>query len=373
MEQLGTTFAQAQTDFTVQVEVTPSDTYWTKLQAAGASGTLPDTFWMHARQFILYASSGLLSPIDDLISSAKIDLTQYPQQLVDLYSYEGKQYALPRNYNLIGLWYNKELFDAAKVDHPDDTWTWDTLADAAKELTGSGRFGFAAPMQNQTGYWNAIYQNGGQVISDDMTTSGWDDPATVEALDWWTGFIRTDKSSPTHQQMVETDPTSMFSSGKVAMMFGGDWQAGSFAKDAALADKIDVAVLPQGKQRAAILHGSGNVAAATSKFGDGAARLVQYLASEPAQQVQAKGGVSGPPAVTSVSQTWFDALPQFNVKAFVDEVDYGVLYPHSKNTDAWSGLESKILPDLFSGERGAQEVCAELAAAMNDVLAKEHG
>ena len=36
----------------------------------------------------------------------------------------------------------------------------------SKKLTKDGVYGFAAPMDAQQGYWNAIYQNGGNVIED---------------------------------------------------------------------------------------------------------------------------------------------------------------------------------------------------------------
>lgn len=39
-----------------------------------------------------------------------------------------------KDYDTIGLWYNKIMFDEAGISYPDETWIWDTLAEAAKKL-----------------------------------------------------------------------------------------------------------------------------------------------------------------------------------------------------------------------------------------------
>lgn len=374
MRALVDAFRAQHNDLNVEVEVTPDDQYWTKMEAAATSGTLPDVFWMHARQFVLYAQNEAIRPIDDLIERAGVDLAQYPSVLVEAYKYEGRQYALPRNFNLIGLWYNRALLEAAGVPHPDDTWSWQDLEDAAAELTDKkrGRYGFAAPLQGQTGYWNAVYQNNGLIISDDLTRSGYDDPATRQAIDWWTGFLRTG-SSPSHQQLTETAPAALFQSGKLAMMFEGDWNASSFAADPALAEQVDVAVLPQGARRACIMHGSGNVVAATTKNPDQAAALVEFLASKTAQDIQSKMGASGPPSVTGSIDAWIATNPAFSLDVFKRQVDDAVLFPHSRDTTAWQELETRYLTPLWAGETDVEAATAELAAAMNAVLAREQG
>jgi multiple sugar transport system substrate-binding protein len=40
-----------------------------------------------------------------------------------------------RDSGLEVLYYNKAIFDEAKVAYPTDSWTWDDLLDAAKKLT----------------------------------------------------------------------------------------------------------------------------------------------------------------------------------------------------------------------------------------------
>ncbi|MFT3888756.1 MAG: extracellular solute-binding protein [Arachnia sp.] len=54
---------------------------------------------------------------------------------VDSYKVDGVQYATPYRMDSWVVYYNKDLFDAAKVEYPNGTWTWDDYAATAKKLT----------------------------------------------------------------------------------------------------------------------------------------------------------------------------------------------------------------------------------------------
>ena len=64
-------------------------------------------------------------------------------------------------------------------------------------------------------------------------------------------------------------------------------------------------------------------------------------------------------------------MPQFNLKAYVDEVATAVPYPASKNTKAWTTLQTDILTKVWNGEVDAATGLKDLATQMNAALAKE--
>jgi multiple sugar transport system substrate-binding protein len=274
---------------------------------------------------------------------------------------------------MIGLWYNKALFDAAGVAYPDASWDWTKLREVAKKLTDAskGIYGFAADGSDQTGFWNVIYQNGGYVISDDKKTSGYDKPETIEALKYWSDFALVDKSSPTFQQLTETNAQNLFQSGKVAMMFAGDWTAIDFGKNAYTKDKVDVAPLPQGKKKAVILHGTTNVISAKSAHQTEAWEFIKYLSSPEAQDIQSRGGASGPPSDLSATDVWLKTLPQFHLNVYKDQIPYGVLFPHSVNTNTWKAIQNKYVSQMLSGQLSPEQAGKQIATEMNQVLAKE--
>lgn len=371
LQQIVTEFKKTHPNINVQVEVTPFAQYWTKLETAATGGSAADVFWMNGPNFIKYASNGVLLPIDDQITADKLDLKNYPAALVTLYTYNGKHYALPKDFDTVGLWYNKKLFDAAGVKYPDDSWNWNTLRDAARKLTNpaKGVWGIAAQLADQEGYYNTIPQNGGYVISADKKSSGYAKPETVAGLKFWTNLIQ-DKSSPTLAQMTDTLPLSMFESGKVAMLYAGSWNAIEFAQNAYTKDKVDVAVLPQGKQRATVIHGLGNVIFASTQHPQEAWEFVKFLGSKEAADIQAKTGTVIP-AYNGTQASWVQAYPNFHVQAYIDELAYAVPFPISKNTAAWGDVQTKLLTEVWAGQITPEGGAQQLAQQMNQLLAKE--
>ena len=177
-------FRQAHPNAEVQLQVTPWNEYWQKLRTSAAAGSLPDLFWMHVNQFELFASSDALMDLTDRISAdPEVSLNNYPGDLSSLYQYQGRQYAVPKDFDTIALWYNKTLFDEAGLAYPDESWDWDDLAAAGKALTNpaEGIYGYLVNNDSQAGYWNFIYQNGGAVVRADGR-SGFDMPETIEAV-----------------------------------------------------------------------------------------------------------------------------------------------------------------------------------------------
>ena len=143
---------------------------------------------------------------------------------------------------------------------------WQTFADAAKKLTkeDGSQYGTAIPATfNQDGYYNLIYDMGGYIVSDDKKKSGWDDPKTIEAMQWLYDNVVT-TSMPKQETMGETNPDVLFSSGKIAMTLQGSWMTASMRDNEFVSENCDVAVLPMAEDgtRKSIYNGLGWAASA---------------------------------------------------------------------------------------------------------------
>ncbi len=371
MQQLASTFTQAHPNITVNVQLTPWDDYWTKLKAAVTGGAAPDVFWMNGPNFQLYATNGVLRPIDTQVAADKVDLGTYPKALVDLYTVGGKHYGLPKDFDTVGLWYNKALFDAGKVSYPDGSWTWADFRSAAAKLTdkGKGQYAVAANLTSaQEYYYNTIYQAGGYVISPNGKTSGYADPATIDGVRFWTDLIKNGQS-PDLKTMTDTTPINLFESGKTAMYWGGSWDVAEFSTNDYTKDKVDVAPLPTGQKKATIIHGLANVISAKTSHPAQAWEFVKFLGSQQAAEIL---GQHGPiPAFNGTQRSWVQAHTQFHLQVFLDELAYAVPYPVSKNTAAWQELETKYLTPAWNGQVDVAKAAGDLATAMNASLAKE--
>ncbi|MFC7244114.1 ABC transporter substrate-binding protein [Catellatospora aurea] len=370
MEELAAAFTKDHPNITINVQLTPWADYWTKLRAAVTGGAAPDVFWMNGPNIQLYADNGVIMPLADKVAEAKLDLGVYPKALVDLYTFEGKVYGLPKDFDTVGVWYNKELFDAAGVKYPADGWTWADFKAAAAKLTdpAKGVYAVGANLAGQEYYYNTIYQAGGNVISADGKKSGFDDPATIEGLRFWTDLIKN-KQSPDLKTMTDTAPLQLFESGKLAMYWGGSWNVAEFGKNEYTKTRVDAAPLPTGVKQATIIHGLANVVSAKTKAPAQAWEFVKFLGSKPAAEILGKKGPI--PAHTGTQDAWLAANSQFKGKVFLDAVAYAVPYPVSRNTAAWNDEEFKQLTKAYTGEVAVEAAAKELATQMNALLAKE--
>ncbi|GIJ48227.1 sugar ABC transporter substrate-binding protein [Virgisporangium aliadipatigenens] len=371
MEELAAAFTKDHPDITVKVQMTPWADYWTKLRAAVSGGEAPDVFWMNGPNFQLYADNKVIAPLDERIKDAKLDLGVYPKALVDLYTFEGKVYGLPKDFDTVGVWYNKELFTAAGVPFPKDGWTWADFKSAAAKLTdpAKGVYGIGAGVGSaQEYYYNTIYQAGGQVISPDGKKSGFDQPASIEGLRFWTDLIKA-KQSPDIKTMTDTQPIQLFEAGKLAMYWGGSWNVTEFGKNDYTKTRVDAGPLPMGVKKASIIHGVANVVSAKTKYKNQSWEFVKFLGSQPAAEILGKKGPI--PAYNGTQAAWKQANAAFNGQVFLDAVSYAVPYPVSRNTAAWNEAETKHLTRAYNGEVDIETAAKALAAEMNDLLAKE--
>ena len=353
----------------VEPQVVPWGDYWTKLQTAVAGGEAYDTFWMNGPNFPVYAAKGVLTDLQPMVDADGLDMGKYPQALVDLYSYNGDVYGLPKDFDTIGLFYNKDLFDKAGVAYPDDTWTWADLTEAAKKLTDpdAGVWGFASTLEDQSNYWNFIFQNGGQVISEDGSKTMFDDPATCEALQYAYSFV-ADGTSPDGATMSSVDPaTQLFPGGKVAMITAGSWMVKPYAESGL---NIDVAPLPQGTQRATIIHGLSNVIWSGTQHPQEAWEWVKFLGGEEAAKIQAESGTVIP-AYAGMQDVWVGSVPAMNLQSFIDSLEYAVPYPTAAQGMEWNAEVAKVLTEVWMGNTPPDNMCADAAAAANAVLSQQ--
>jgi len=365
-------FNEEYPNITVNLDVTPWEGYWTKVQTQATSDSLPDLFWLNGPNFQLYASNGKVEPITAQVDAGLIDPADYPESLVDLYNLDGTQYGVPKDFDTIGLWYNKQIFEEAGVDTPTAEWKWADLTAAAQtisdKLSDQGIYGVAGGMDGQTTYYNTIFQAGGEVVSADGKSSGYDSDADRAGLSFWSDLIASG-ASPSMPQLTDAPADQWFTSGKLGMFYGGSWARAAIG-DSVVKDVVDVAPLPAGEEKATVIHGVSNVVAANSKNKQAAQALQIYLAGKEAQTQQGDLGAIIP-AFTGTQSAFAESYPGVNLQVFLDATEYAKPLPVSKNSAAWNAVEAKVLPDVFSGATDVDAATTDLATQMTALLAKE--
>ncbi|MDR3051664.1 MAG: sugar ABC transporter substrate-binding protein [Oscillospiraceae bacterium] len=341
----------------------PWDAYWAALEDGLAGGPMPDVFWVHADSFQRYAQAGLLADLTD----PTFDYSPYPSGLTAQYNLNGRQFAIPKDFDTVALAYNKRLFDEAGVPYPDDTWDWETFRQAAIRLTDAARgvYGFAAPNDTQSGYYNAVYQNGGFIFRDGRP--GFDQRATQDAIQWWVDLQRKDGVSPDAASLAAMGKDEQFLAGRVAMVFAGSWMLGVYADDPDLAGQFDVAVLPRGLARASVYNGLGYAGAAASPYPDLAADFVRYCGGEQANLIQASYRAALP-AYAGMEQAFVDAFPGLNAACFAQMLAYGVPLPAAPAAIPWQTAQAAEISAIYTGEKTVSQACDDLNARILQML-----
>lgn len=349
----------------VTVDVEVASDYWSAVQTAMEDGKPYDVMWMNGPVLPLYAGSGVLLPVGELVERDAVDLSPFPQTLIDLHTHDAMLYGLPKDFDTVGLYYNVGLFDAAGLDYPDDTWTWDDLKSAARKLTTDEVWGFAASLSSQTVVFNLVGQNGGQVLSEDGMHVLYGTPEACAALQFLYSF-HEEGISPDQATLDETWAGNLFFDQRVAMMYDGSWMARFWAD---VDFPVNVAPLPAGKQRSNIVHGLSYAIAADTGNPEDAWQLVKYLGSHQAHVAQSSSGaVIASRAGTQ--QQWVDSFgAELDARVHLDELSYARPYPIAP-LPGWDYYAQQVLLDAFRGNVSFPEACTLAAEAGSDYLAE---
>jgi len=105
--------------------------YIQKLQTLAAGGQLGDVIHVFTGDstFQIFAANGVLVSLDDFIAADRYDLGQYYKYCVESCKVDGKYYGLPfkAHPSRCGIFFNRDLFDAAGVKYPTNDSTYDDL------------------------------------------------------------------------------------------------------------------------------------------------------------------------------------------------------------------------------------------------------
>lgn len=356
-----------ETGIEVKFEITPWAQYWTKLETAVTGNNASDVFNVNIPRAIDYIENGILEPLDGI----NVELDKIPSQYLESYTgADGKLYGIPKDFDTNALFYNKTMFDEAGIAYPDDTWTWDTWRDVAKQLTNTdeGIYGMAIPPTWQGGYYETIYQNGGSPFIENGTKSGFDQPEVIEGIEYWYGFVEDGSGTPI-ELITNTNSNELLLSGKVAMAVDGSYQVPVLFKEDFGNEHIDVAPLPKGKERATTSNSLANVIFSGSKNKESAKKWIEYLSSEESMKhVAEAGGII--PVLEGTQEAWVAAHPDKNIQVFIDAVDYAVSLPGYKNSSAAIAIEQDLINQAWTGEITVEEASKLIAEKANALLQK---
>lgn len=357
----------------ISIQLTPykGGEYWTKLEASAGGGTAPDVFWLNVLHLDSYVEGGILDDMTDAIASSDIK-DNFSDTLVNNYVRDGKNYAVPKDFDTNALWYNKDLFDQAGVEYPTDDMSYEDLVALATELKDKlpeGVYPFACPVDFQTWYYQTVYANGGWILNDDATETGYGDAKTQEGIQCWIDMIDAGLS-PSASTLSETGSDAMFEGEQIAMTLAGSYMVPEYASNDTIKDKIDCVEVPtfNGVEDNCI-NGLGFAVYEGSKQKEEAEKFAIWMGSSEAQKIQGETGVVIS-ARSDAQQYFAKANEQYNLAAYTNHSDEAYPLPVCSKAAELYDMESTWLTKAYTGEMSLADACSGLKEEADALLAK---
>ena len=368
-------FEAANPDVEVNFQAIPwAEDPHTKFQAAIVGGTIADVFTVgDPFEHVLAAADGL-EPLDKYISQEmKNDF--YPQFL-ERVSYKGKIYALPWFGTVRAMFYRKDLLAAASVPEPTASWTWEDFAAYAKKLTrdlnGDGiidQYGFGTSGRYVSQYQPFVRQNGADFIDEEQNVATANDPAVIDAMQFYIDLVRTHKVTPPGIATINLQEIQkMFAEAKVAMFWDCEDTAATFSREQALAGRFGVGLLPHRKCHAAYAGTDVVVMSKQSKNKEAAWRFIEFLLSPKWMAEYCKLSGFSPARKSLAGHPYFkDPLKQVFAKQL--EIGGYFYFKHPK-ASSFSTLIRAEVQEAMEGKKTVKRAMDDLQKKLEEVLKK---
>ena len=200
-----------------------------KLSASFAGGNYPDISYSFGSWASQLEASKRTLDITDQVAEPDVKWDEFSEAARATVQPTGeKTIGFPAVVDNLSLIYNKTVFDNAGVAYPTNDWTWDDFREAAKKLTddASSTYGYAYSVSGSEEttwqFWPHLWQNGGEILSDDDSAAEFDSAAGVKALTLLRDMAIDDES--VYLDQTDTKFGQLFASDKIGMITSGPWQ-----------------------------------------------------------------------------------------------------------------------------------------------------
>lgn len=343
-------FHEEYPNITVEIETIAFSDYFTQLQTRVAGGTAPDCFELNIENFAAYANKGALAEITG------VDFSGLDETSLNAFNVGGRQYGLPGKFSNVVLFYNKNLFDQAKIDYPTADWTQDDLQKAAEAIRALGDdiYGYYQPLTYNE-FYKVAAQFGGSLLNQDKTEFTINTPENVAAAQMMADRILVSNVQPNEVQMGGIGDWDLFMSGRLGMMPTGIWAFNTFTEGCKF--DWDITVEPGMKQKATHFFSDACVINNASDKKEAAATWITWLtSSDKAAAIRIEAGWDLPAIKDqSTLSAYLDITPPANRQAVFDSLNYLVIPPVIEDYSLMSDIIGQKLAAAAAGTITAQE------------------
>ena len=350
-----------------------------KLTTGFAGGDQPDVFLINFRRFGQFADKDVLDELGPRLSErGHLKESDLYEQSAEAFRYNGKLMCIPQNISSLVVYYNRALFEQAKVPPPKPDWKWNDFLSAAKALTkdrdGDGKndvygLGFEPVLIRVAPF---VWQAGGDIVDNLQRPSRFtlDEAGARQALDFIHSWQTTHKIVPTHAEYESESLDARFSRGGLGMLL----QSRRFTATLRTVPNLDwdVAPLPGQQAAATVLHSDAFCLAKSSPRKEAAYRFIEFVMATEGSTLLSKTGRTVP-SVKSVAEgpAFLDpSAPPRSARVFLDVIP---TIRRTPNIATWNEIESRVDPmieDWFYSQGQREPIGREVQQAVGNLLTR---
>lgn len=204
-------------DVQVVYRSVPWTNWYETFVTAIASGSAPDLSTGAGFQAVQLYDQGAIMPVDEVV--AQLDANDFAPGTLEALRYDDHYVGLPWGVDIRVLFYRKDLLEAAGVAVPTN---WQEFRDAAKTLTGNGKYGLVTAGDAMGVHWvlfSAINNGGG--LFDAEGKPALNGERSKEALQYLADLVADGSINPASAGYVGDDARGAFFRGEAAFVIGG--------------------------------------------------------------------------------------------------------------------------------------------------------
>ena len=394
-QQCAEAFQGTNPDIQVAIEQIGWDDYWTTLTTGFVSGEAPDVFTNHLAKYPEFITNGQLVDIQPLVERDGVDVGGYIGELASLWARDGARYGLPKDWDTIAVFYNRQMVEAAGIDPAVfEEWTWNpqdggTFQEVVAQLTldGNGNNGLspdfdpngvqqyglayngAGDNSGQTEWSHYAASNGWQATNEVWATEyNFDDPAFIETISWLERLTNELRYTPLVSDITGVGGAApLFAAGQVAMTTDGSWRIGQYLDSPF---EVGIAKLPVGPEgRKSMFNGLADSIWAGSPNQDAAWEWVKFLGSAECQNIVGAAGVvfpalqSGVDAAIETYETRGTDVTPFTEIATTEGATF--LFPITDYASQISSIMLNALESIFISEAEVEPTLTQANEQVN--------
>lgn len=353
----------------------PGSDYAQKLFTWIASGDPPENLRTGTQYFPTLWADDVLLPLTEYfhLDANLLDDAQYMTNLYDIYTMDDDMFATVIGPNVMAVYLNMDMVDAAGLDYPAEDWTYDDYTAMAVAMAGGE--GMGQTFGSSNAYWWMVWESqlwarGGDLFDQvySPTRCLLDSPEMTATCQWLQDLVHVHGAAPTAGEAAGFE--GGWNSGRIGMEITGTWAVNARRKITAF--NWDLAHLPRDRFQAAAHAAGGIVIPRTAGHPDVAWSHAAYHQGDRAQEMYARDGLNSP-----IMRKWA-ASPVFlelegappHHSARIDAMAY------SRNRDfyfaAWTEVRNKAfnpeMDKLMTGEQTPAETARNMAARAQEIL-----